>query len=523
MVKLQNSNSSLPVPPAAPSLVDMYGITVRFGAVLANDQVDFSIARGEVVAILGENGAGKSTLMNVLVGLVQPQAGEIQLEGHPVTISSPVRAMQLGIGMVHQHFALIPTLTVVQNICIGLRSAGFPFPNLRRVAAEVRDLAHQYQLHVDPDARVDQLSVGEQQRVEIVKALYRGAELLILDEPTAVLTPQETEGLFAVIRRLAAQGKSVIFISHKLNEVLAISDRVIVMRQGRRVAERTTATTTTEELVQLMVGREVLLPEQPQDEPSLITHLSTPVLAIQGLRYVDERGVVALHGVDLTVEPGEIHGIAGVDGNGQNELIHLLAGLITPNAGKVIINGKDLTRAYPGQRIDAGVAHVPADRHHVGLALDMSIADNMVLATYDHPPFSYGGVLNRGAAQRFAQDLVSAYDIRCHSVQQLTGTLSGGNQQKVVLAREMSRDPLLILANQPTRGLDVGAIEYVYNQLLEARRQGSAVLLVSTEMEELLALADRISVIYAGEIMGTLPRQQATRAQLGLMMAGGRL
>lgn len=507
-------------------LLEMQGITVRYGSVVANDQVNLAVAPGEVVALVGENGAGKTTLMKALVGLVQPQSGTIRLAGRPVAIPSPVAAMQLGIGMVHQHFMLIPPLTVVQNVCIGLHRAGYPFPNLSAMAAEIRSLAGRYGLQVDPEARVDQLSVGAQQRVEIVKALVRGADLLVLDEPSAVLTPQETAGLFAVIRRLAEQGKAIIFISHKLNEAVAISRRVVVLRQGRVVAVRRTAETNTEELAHLMVGREVNLPrvEDVDDVAAAAAAASgaPPLLRVKGLRYTDARGVERLRGVDLDIRPGEIHGIAGVDGNGQTELAHVLAGLLVPAAGSVALAGQEITQASPAQRIAAGVAHIPADRHHVGLVLDLSLADNTVLPVSNRAPFARWGIVDARQVGRYARKLVIAYDIRCHSVQQQVGSLSGGNQQKVVLARELSRSPRLILANQPTRGLDVGAIEYIYAMLLEQRRRDSAILLISTELEEILALADRVSVLYEGRIMNTLPRSQASRETLGPLMAGNR-
>jgi simple sugar transport system ATP-binding protein len=535
---------------ATPPLLEMRGITVRYGPVLANDQVDLTVSRGGVVALLGENGAGKTTLMKALVGLVRPQAGEVRLAGRRVAITSPVQAMQLGIGMVHQHFMLIPTLTVVQNVCIGLRRAGYPFPKLRQAADEILALAAQYKLQVDPEARVDRLSVGEQQRVEIVKALYRGAELLVLDEPTAVLTPQESEGLFEVIRLLAGQGKAVVFISHKLNEVIAVSQQVVVLRQGRVVAERNSAETDAQELARLMVGRDVHLPQiqllaaggwrlaqsrtpasslqrvplaaassqKPQAASNQPPH--PPLLEVHGLRYVDGRGVEMLQGIDLTIRPGEIHGIAGVDGNGQTELAHLLAGLLSPSAGRITLDGQEITHAGPAQRIAAGIGHIPADRQHVGLVLALPLADNCVLPVSAQPPFARWGVVNHRQVRRFAQALVAAYDIRCNSIGQPAGTLSGGNQQKVILARELSRRPRLILANQPTRGLDVGAVETIYAMLLEQRHQGCAILLIATDLDEILTLSDRISVLYEGRLMGTVERSQANREQLGLMMAG---
>ena len=504
------------MPRTGQPLLTMQGITVRYGALLANDNVDFSVQPGEIRALLGENGAGKSTLMKVLAGLVQPTAGHITLRSRPVTLSSPVQAMQWGIGMVHQHFMLVPTLTVTQNICVGLRSAGYPFPHLRRVAGELRSLSARYGLQIDPEQKVAALSVGAQQRVEIVKALYRGAELLILDEPTAVLTPQESERLFAVVRALAAQGKAVIFISHKLNEVMAVSHQVTVLRQGRVVGDLPTTATSSAELARLMVGRAVTLPRVDSRPPAL----AAPVLAVQGLRYTDIRRLEALQGIDLTVRRGEIHGIAGVDGNGQEELAYVLAGLVSPAAGTIILDGIDVTTASPARRIAAGLAHIPGDRQRVGLVLDLSLADNAVLPISGRPPYSRRGIRNDGAIRRLAKQLIAAYTIHCRDEQQPAGALSGGNQQKLVLARELFRAPRLIVANQPTRGLDVGAIETVYTVLLEQRRQGRGILLISTELDEIMALSDRVSVLYEGRILATLPRDEANREHSGPVNGG---
>jgi simple sugar transport system ATP-binding protein len=494
----------------------MQGITVRFGDLIANDRVDLVVERGEVRALLGENGAGKTTLMKALVGLVQPQTGRIELHGHPVDIRSPVDAMALGIGMVHQHFMLIPPLTVAQNVCIGLRSAGYPFPDLRRVATEIRSLASRYGLQVEPDQRVAQLSVGAQQRVEILKALYRGAELLILDEPTSVLTPQETEGLFAVIRSLVEQGKAVIFISHKLNEVMTISQHVTVLRKGQVVATRRTAATDPAELAELMVGRAVDLPHL--EEPAAIE--IPPLLRVRGLFYRDERKLEILRGIDLEVRPGEIHGLAGVDGNGQEELAGILAGILPATAGRIVLDEQEVTYASPAQRIEAGLAHIPGDRQHTALVMDMPVVDNCLLELSGQAPYARSGFLQFAAIRTLAQDLIATYDIRCQDQRQPVATLSGGNQQKLVLARELFRKPRFVIAVQPTRGLDVGATAFVYSMLLAQRAQGCAILLVSTELDEIMALSDRVSVIYEGRIMGTQVRAQADRSALGLMMAG---
>ncbi len=502
--------------PSQTPLLQMQGITVRFGDLVANDAVDLIVERGEVRALLGENGAGKSTLMKALVGLVRPQAGGILLEGKSLQIRSPVDAMAHGIGMVHQHFMLIPPLTVAQNVCIGLRSAGYPFPDLKRVSADIRSLADQFGLQVDPDQRVSQLSVGAQQRVEILKALYRGAEILILDEPTSVLTPQETENLFVVIRNLVQQRNAVIFISHKLNEVMAISQHVTVLRKGKVVATRRTDQTTSQELAQLMVGRAVVLPTL--DQP--VSKAVAPLVEISKLQYQDARRIEILRGINLDIRPGEIHGLAGVDGNGQEELASILAGIIPSSAGTITFDNRDFTNSSPSQRIAAGMAHIPGDRQRTAIVMDMPVVDNCILEVHGQKPYARYGFLQFKQIAAMAQNLIETYDIRCRDQQQLAATLSGGNQQKLVLARELFREPRFIIATQPTRGLDVGAIAFVFAQLLAQRARGCAILLISTELDEILALSDRISVIYEGRIMGTVTRPNADRAALGLMMAG---
>lgn len=506
-----------PLPPD--EFLRMHDIVVRFGPVVANDHVDLEVSKNEVHALLGENGAGKTTLMKVLAGLVKPRAGEIFFEGQKVDIRSPEAAMKLGIGMVHQHFMLIPTLTVAQNVCLGLKSAGYPFPNLRKVAAEISQLAEKYNLGIDPDVKVSLLSVGAQQRVEIIKTLYRGARLLVLDEPTSVLTPQETEGLFNVINSLTAKGTSVIFISHKLNEVMTISKRVTVLRQGRVINTLNTADTNASELARLMVGHEVTTPKVNGTPPAD----SKPVLKVSGLEYTDKRNLKVIDGIDLDIRQGEIHGIAGVDGNGQDEFSRILAGLIAPTEGKITLNDKDITRATPLTRINEGVAHIPGDRQSIGLIMDFTVSENCSLVISQQKPYSRWGFMNYHATDRFAEEMVQTYDIRCHDIRQTAGTLSGGNQQKLVLARELSRKPKLIIAMQPTRGLDVGATEYVHNLLIAHRNQGASVLLISTELDEILALSDRVSVIYEGKIMGTVSREHYQKEQIGLMMAGKHL
>ena len=489
---------------------------MRYGDLLANDHVSFDVQHGEIHALLGENGAGKTTLMKALVGLVAPEAGQIALNGQPVLIDSPVTALQLGIGMVHQHFMLIPSLTVAQNLCVGLPSAGRLFPDLKRVGREMRALAARYHFEIDPNERVGNLSVGQQQRVEIIKALYRGARLLVLDEPTAVLTPQESENLFEIMRHLTADGNGVIFISHKLNEVMTISDRITVLRAGKLIETRAKAETTLEQLATAMVGRKVALPTNTRTlEPNV-----AEVLRVEGLRYTNPRGVEMLKGINLMVRAGEIHGVAGVDGNGQDELARVLSGLLTAAAGQIWLDGQDITHASPAQRIHAGLAHIPADRQRTALLMGRSLADNAVLEQIGQPPFASRGILNGSAIRSYTRSLISSYDIRCQSIQQPVSTLSGGNQQKLVLARALARNPRLIIAVQPTRGLDIGATEYVHATLIEQCARGCAVLLISTELDEILALSNHVSVIYSGRLSDPLARQTVTRDRLGLLMGG---
>lgn len=509
------SNEILPERP----LLEMNDIVVRFGSLVANDHIDFDVHRGEVHALLGENGAGKTTLMKALIGLVETQSGRVFLHGQQVYIQSPATAMSLGIGMVHQHFMLIPTLTVAQNVCIGLRSAGFPFPDLKRVSAEIRKLVERFSFHVNPDARVADLSVGAQQRVEIIKTLYRGANLLILDEPTSVLTPQETDGLFNMIRGLAKQGNSIIFISHKLNEVMAISQRTTVLRHGKVVATRRTEDTSPEELAHLMVGREIDLPQVKNSA----SDAAPIVVKIDRLKYTDDRGIDALKEISLNIHAGEIHGIAGVDGNGQDELARTLAGLLMPTGGKVWLDGRDITRASPAQRIRLGLAHIPSDRQHTGLVQDLTVSDNSVLEMATQTPYSRFGFLDHRAISALATELVESYDIRCRGIHQKVGTLSGGNQQKLILARELFRNPRFTIAAQPTHGLDIGSTEYVRSMLIAQAQRGCAILLISTELDEVLALSHRITVMYEGQNMGTFRREAIRREELGLLMAGKQL
>jgi len=494
--------------------LELRGITKRFGSLVANDQIDLVIEPGQIHALLGENGAGKTTLMNVLYGLLHPDEGEIQIDGHPASFRSPGDAIRAGIGMVHQHFMLVPVFTVAENVTLGVeRTRGLGLLDRRRARRDVRELSERYGLNVDPDAYVEYLPVGTQQRVEIVKALLREASVLILDEPTSVLTPGEIEDLFRVIRELKAGGRSIVFISHKLKEVQAIADTVTVIRRGRVVGERP-PTATDAELATLMVGRPVELrvskgPARPAET----------VLDVRGLTATDDHGQAALDDVSFQVKAGEILGVAGVQGNGQTELCEALIGIRPVAAGSVLLDGKDLTHAPPRDRLRAGIGYVPEDRQEDGLVPDFSVAENLVLDVYDRPPFASGVALNLDAIGANAKSRVDEYDVRTTSTQRPVGTLSGGNQQKVILAREMSRDVRLLLASQPTRGLDVGSVEFVHRRIVEQRDRGVAVLIVSSELDEIYALADRIAVMYEGKIVAFRPPSVPV-GELGLLMAG---
>ncbi|HBT47552.1 MAG TPA: heme ABC transporter ATP-binding protein [Peptococcaceae bacterium] len=497
-------------------LLEMQDIVKDFGTLRANDHINLKVEEGEIHALLGENGAGKSTLMNILYGLYHPTSGTILFRGKPVRLNSPHDAINLGIGMVHQHFMLVPALTVVENIILGMPRR-WGLVDLKTAAQEIREVARSYGYDIDPFAKVWQLSVGEQQRVEIIKALYRGARLLILDEPTAVLTPQEVRELFRVIRRLAEEKYTVIFISHKLNEVMELCTRVTVLRGGKLVGTVNTCDTTKEELARMMVGREVFF-QLDKEPPSL----GDVVLEMDKVEALNEKGLKALKGVSLEVRAGEILGIAGVDGNGQSELAQVITGMRKLSAGRIRIKGRDVTGTGARYIYEQRVAHIPEDRQAEGLVMDMSIKENLILRQYYRPPFAKGLFLKWPAIKENAVQLMKEYDIRAPHEEFLAKTLSGGNQQKVVLAREVSTQPDLIVAMHPTRGLDVGATEYVHRRLLAERDRGAAVLLISTELDEILNLSDRIAVIYEGEIMGVVPRDRADREELGLMMAGSK-
>jgi simple sugar transport system ATP-binding protein len=497
-------------------MLEMRGITKRFPGVIANEDVNLKLYQDEILALLGENGAGKSTLMNIIYGLYKPTEGEILVNGKVLEMQTPNDAIAEGIGMVHQHFQLVPVMTVAENIMLGSETIKRGFLDTRTVAQRIVDLSHRYNLDVDPYAIVEDLPVGARQRVEIVKTLYRSAEILILDEPTAVLTPQEIQGLFEVMNLLKEQGKSIIFITHKLKEVLQVADRISVLRGGKVMGEADPKTATQASLAAMMVGREVILTvEKTPAKPGEV------VLATRELSAVNDMGEPALSGVTLEVRAGEVLGVAGVQGNGQTELVEVITGLRRAGGGQVIIGGQEMTNASPRQVTQHGEScHVPEDRHTYGMVAAYSVAENLVLNTYNLPPYSKRKTINKQAIRTHAEKLVDEYDVRTPSVDTPGGSLSGGNQQKMVVAREFSRPIKLLIAAQPTRGIDVGSIEFIHNQIIAKRDEGVAVLLVSSELDEIMALSDRIAVMYKGGVIGVVPREEATREGLGLLMAG---
>ncbi len=496
--------------------LELRGITKRFPGVVANDDVDLLVKGGEIHALLGENGAGKTTLMNVLFGLYGADAGEVLIDDRVAHFDGPGDAIAAGLGMVHQHFMLIPVFTVTENIILGNEpTESLGWIDRRKARRKVEELSFEFGLEVPPDGVVEELPVGVQQRVEILKALYREAEVLILDEPTAVLTPQETDELFEIMRSLKDGGKSVIFITHKLKEVLAIADRITVLRGGKVVGSTDPESASEEDLAAMMVGRAVQLTvEKPPAEPK------EPVLRVDDLVVLDDRGHLAVNGVSLEVRAGEIVAVAGVQGNGQTELVEALTGLRSPESGTISLDGRDLTGASPDGIIDAGVGHIPEDRQHDGLIASFSIADNLILDTYDRSPFAKGVVRDFTAIREAATERAKTFDVRTPSIELTADTLSGGNQQKVIVARAVSRPIKLLIASQPTRGLDVGSIEYIHERIVEERDRGVAVLIVSAELDEVLALGDRIPVMYRGRIVNTVDGKEATREGLGLLMAG---
>jgi simple sugar transport system ATP-binding protein len=498
------------------TILELKGITKSFPGVLANDHIDLTLKKGQIHALLGENGAGKSTLMNILYGLYQPDEGEIFYNGEKLEVYSPIDSINAGIGMVHQHFMLVPVFTVTENVMLGDESIrGGIFLDREEASKRILEISEQYNLEVDPEMEIRDLPVGIQQRVEIIKLLYREADVLILDEPTAVLTPQEVDGLFRVMRNLIEQGKSIIFITHKLKEVLAIADHFTVLRRGKVVGSTTPATFDEKDLASMMVGREVLLDvnRKPADAKNV-------VLNVQSLSVIDDRNQLAVDDVSFEVRAGEILGLAGVQGNGQTELVEALTGLRSVFEGTIEVNGQQAQNLPPRRITEMGVSHVPEDRQSDGLVLPYPLVDNLALLTYYHSPFSKRGVLQSEKMLESAQRLIENFDIRTPSAETKVGSLSGGNQQKVIVAREFDRNSMLVIASQPTRGLDVGSIEYIHKRLVEKRDAGAAVLLASTELDEILQLSDRIAVMYRGKIVAIIRGEEATKEQLGLLMAG---
>ncbi|MDT5155975.1 MAG: ral nucleoside transport system ATP-binding protein [Acidobacteriota bacterium] len=500
-------------------MLELRDITKRFGDVLANDHINIRVEPGTIHAIVGENGAGKSTAMRIAYGFYTADSGEIVVEGEPRNIQTPHDAIALGIGMVHQHFMLVDTMTVAENIVLGAEPGSAASIDLRRAASEIRALSDEFRLSVEPEAFVQDLSVGQQQRVELLKALYRRARLLILDEPTAVLTPQEVEEFFAILRRMREQGKTVIIITHKLSEVLAVSDDVTVMRDGRVVGRVKTSETSAAELARMMVGRDVLLRvEKPDAKPG------PTVLSVKGLTVAVGGGERGLRDISFDVRAGEIVGIAGVEGNGQTELIEALAGLVPPSqtGGAVEFDGRDITRAGARERYELGIAHVPEDRHRRGLLLDFDLSENSILGLHYRPPaVSFSPFLDLGGIRSRAQEMIRDFDVRPANPDLPARALSGGNQQKLIIGREFGLRPKLLLVSQPTRGVDIGAIEFIHSKLVELRDKGCAILLVSAELEEVTSLADRLLVIYHGRIVGEVDPKQTTQEEIGLLMTGG--
>ncbi|MFY4773947.1 ABC transporter ATP-binding protein [Metabacillus sp. RGM 3146] len=498
-------------------VIEMLGIRKEFPGIVANNNVTLQVKKGEIHALLGENGAGKSTLMNVLFGLYQPEKGEIKVKGKSVQISNPNIANDLGIGMVHQHFMLVNTFTVTENIILGGEPSRFGKINMKEAENNVREISEKYGLSVDPSAKISDISVGMQQRAEILKTLYRGAEILIFDEPTAVLTPQEIKELSAIMKSLVNEGKSIILITHKLKEIMEICDRVTVIRKGEGIGTVNVSDTNPNELASLMVGREVLFrtektPAAPKED----------VLAVKDLTVKDSRQVTVVDSLNLAIKAGEIVGLAGVDGNGQTELIEAITGLRKSDSGSILLNGKEISQLKPRKISEAGIGHIPQDRHKHGLVLDFPIGENMVLQTYYQKPFSKKGIMNFKGIYEHAEKLIKEFDVRTPSSETQARALSGGNQQKAIIGREVDRDPDLLIAAQPTRGLDVGAIEFIHKRIIEQRDKGKAVLLLSFELDEIINLSDTIAVIYEGKIVAVVDPKETNEQELGLLMAGSK-
>ncbi|WP_377889183.1 ABC transporter ATP-binding protein [Alkalihalobacillus sp. R86527] len=498
-------------------VIEMKNIRKEFPGIVANDNITLQLKKGEIHALLGENGAGKSTLMNVLFGLYQPEKGDIYVRGNKVNITDPNIANELGIGMVHQHFMLVEKFSVTENIILGNEPTKKGQVNLKEAEKEVEAISKQYGLAVDPTAKIEDISVGMQQRVEILKTLYRGADILIFDEPTAVLTPQEIKELIVIMKKLISEGKSIILITHKLKEIMEVCDRCTVIRRGVGIGTVDVIETNPDDLASMMVGREVNFSvEKKSSDPK------GNILEVQSLVVEDSRHVPAVNGLNLSVQSGEIVGIAGVDGNGQSELIEAITGLRKTKSGNVMLKGKDITNWKPRRVTESGLGHIPQDRHKHGLVLDFSIGENMVLQTYYKRPFSRNGILNFTTIVNKAKSLINEFDVRTPSESTPARALSGGNQQKAIIAREIDRSPNLLIAAQPTRGLDVGAIEFIHSKLIEERDKGKAVLLISFELDEIMNVSDRIAVIYEGKIVAVVKPDETNEQELGLLMAGGK-
>lgn len=496
-------------------VIEMDGITKQFGTFKANDNIQLTVEKGEIHALLGENGAGKSTLMNILSGLLEPTEGEIKVNGKAVEISSPVGANELGIGMVHQHFMLVEKFTVAENIMLGKEEQKFGYIDQKKAADKIQSISDQYGLKVDPKSTVESISVGMQQRAEILKTLYRGADILIFDEPTGSLTPQEIDELMEIMKSLTSEGKSIILITHKLDEIKQIADRCTVIRRGKSIDTVDVKTTSQQELADMMVGRSVSF--KVEKEPS---EPKESILKVNDLKVEDIRGWEAVKGINLDVKAGEILGIAGIDGNGQSELIQAISGLTKAESGEIWIGDKNVTNKKPRQITESGLGHIPEDRQKHGLILTLPLEQNLVLQSYYQKPFSKNGLLNHSEIKDHAKRLIEEFDVRTQSEENIAGALSGGNQQKAIIAREIDRSPELLIAAQPTRGLDVGAVEYIHKRLIEQRDKGKAVLLMSYELDEILNVSDRIAVMYEGEVIATVNANETNESELGLLMAG---